>query len=272
MNNKPTNGEKKKKSRTNKVIDKVEKILKKNNISLQERFMIRAILKLDDMMARDVMIPRIDVMALNADLKKTEYQKLLAAKNIYSRIPIYDGNIDNVKGILHVKEFFLSLIKKERKFDILKKLSDPYFVPESKKVIHILKEFQSQHIHLAIVVDEYGGFAGILTMEDIIEEIIGDVQDEFDIESDEIKQLDKNVFSIDARISLDALNKEFSANLPTKEADTLGGLLIMEVGFIPKLNQKIEIEEYRFKIIKKRRNSLIRIRMQLPFDKKPIPE
>ena len=169
-----------------KIFGKIEKILKKNT-SFQEKFMIKSILQLGDMTAREVMIPRIDVMALNATLKKAEYEKLLASKNVYSRIPIYEGNIDNIKGILHIKDLFLTLIKKQKKIDILKILSDPYFVPESKKIIDILREFQSQHIHLAIVVDEYGGFAGILTMEDIIEEIIGDVQDEFDSEAEEIK-------------------------------------------------------------------------------------
>ncbi len=246
-----------------KLIYKIEKILKKSDASSQEKFMVKSILKLGNMTARDVMIPRIDVMALNSNFKKSEYEALLADKNIYSRIPIYEGNNDNIKGILHIKDLFRSFIKKQKKINILKIISDPYFVPESKKIISILKEFQSQHIHLAIVVDEYGGFAGILTMEDIIEEIIGDIQDEFDSEDAEIKKLDDISYSIDARINLETLNKDLLVKLPTKEAETLGGYLIMKVGFIPKLNQKIKVDGYDFKIIKKRRNSLIRIRMKL---------
>ena len=246
-----------------KLIQKIEKTLKKSNASSQEKFMVKSILKLGNMTARDVMIPRIDVMALDSNLKKIEYETLLTNKNIYSRIPIYESNIDNIKGILHIKDLFRFFIKKEKKMDILKIVSDPFFVPESKKIISILTEFQSQHIHFAIIVDEYGGFAGILTMEDIIEEIIGDVQDEFDSEDAEIKKLDDISYSIDARINLETLNKELSVNLPTEEAETLGGYLIMKVGFIPKLNQKIEVGGYNFKIIKKRRNSLIRIRMRL---------
>ena len=244
----------------------IKHILKKYEVSASEQKMIASIIEMGYLTARDVMIPRIDVFTLNIHLWKKEMEKLALNKASYSRIPVYEGSIDNVKGILHIKDILGSLVQKQRKFDISKILSDPYFVPESKKIIEILREFQHQHIHLAIVVDEYGGFSGILTMEDIIEEIIGDVQDEFDSKAEEIKKLDEGIYSVDARIDFQTFKDYFQIDLSTEEADTLGGYLIMLQGYIPKLNQIIKTDKALFKVINKRRNSLMRIRMEI---KKP---
>ena len=250
--------------KNNEVIYKgVQKILNRHSVPLGKQVMIENIVKLDSLTARDIMIPRIDVFVLPINSKKTELETLLKKnKNIHSRIPIYENSIDDIKGILHVKYLLPWLWAKRTSINFEKIISEPYYVPESKRVMDILKEMQIQHIHLCIVVDEYGGFAGILTMEDIIEEIIGDIQDEFDNEGEIIKLINKNTFSIDARIDIEEFNenKYFQCNLPTEEADTLGGYIIMQFGYIPKLNESIDLPIGKFKIIGKKRTSITRIR------------
>lgn len=255
-----------------KTLKKIDRLFRKSEPVSSELLMIKAVVQMHDQVARDIMVPRVDVLALSQDSKREDIQRIFT-KNTYSRIPIYDGNIDNIRGILHVKDIMTVFSKNSRsKFDISKFLNEPYFVPESKKILDILAEFQSKHIQFAIVVDEYGGFSGIVTMEDIIEEIIGDVQDEFDDEGEEIRQLNSNIWSIDSRILLQEFNEYFTLELPMDEAETLGGFIIHRLGYIPKLNQSVEIEKLQFKILSKKRNSLLRIRVTFPKRSKEAPK
>lgn len=224
--------------------------------------MVESVVRLHTLSARDVMIPRVDVQTMSIKTNSQDIEFLLEDKGSYSRIPVYEGGIDNVRGILHIKDLYTALSRgKKGNIELEKIISTPYFVPESKKVVEILKEFQRQHLHMAVVVDEYGGFSGILTLEDIIEEIIGEVQDEFDTEQEDIKEMEEGVYHLDARTPLGSFNERFGTNLNTTKAETIGGYLIATVGYIPKLHQKIELGDYVLKPIEKRRNSLVRLKM-----------
>ena len=250
-----------KKNKKENILNKIKKLLKEFVDDSQEINMLRSIIDLKDIQARDIMIPRIDIQTLDITVKKNELERLLSDNSIYSRIPVYEGNIDNIRGILHFKDLALMFGNKRKKFNLEKVLSEAYFVPESKKVLDLLLEFQNKHLHIAIIVDEYGGFSGIITMEDIIEQIVGDIKDEFDDEQEEIKKLDDQIWSLDARTELEKVNNYFNLNFPVNQAETIGGYIIMKIGYIPKLGQIIKFENISFKITNKTRNSLTRIKM-----------
>ncbi len=244
--------------------EKILKKIKKSSFSPYEHTLIESIMNINTILARDIMIPRIDVAAFNTQCRKSELELHLKSKN-FSRIPIYSENIDNIKGIIHIKDIFKIILttNNNRKIDLSKYLSIPFYSPESRKIIDILKDLQKNKIHMAIIVDEYGGFSGIVTMEDILEEIIGDVQDEFDSEQEEIRTLSINTYSIDARTNLEDINKQFNLNLKKDNGDTIGGFVIGQEGYIPKVNQVIHYKNIQFKILSKRRNSITRIRMKI---------
>ena len=247
-----------------KKIQATKELLVSYASSNNEVAMVEAILEIQNFVSRDIMIPRIDIVALEVNATKKEIQDFLK-NQAYSRIPIYEKNIDNIIGILHIKDIFKLLLNhpKSTKIDLDKIITQPYFVPESKRIIDILKEMQKQRIQIAIVIDEYGGFSGIITMEDIIEEIIGDIQDEFDSTQEPIKKINDQQYSIDARLDLEEINAHFSLSLNDKNADTLGGFVINLFGEVPKTNQKINFQKIYFKILSKRRNSIIRIGMTM---------
>ena len=251
-----------------KKIQATKELLVRYASSINEVAMVEAILEIQNFVSRDIMIPRIDIAALEVSATKKEIQGFLKTQ-LYSRIPVYEKNIDNIIGILHIKDILKLLLihpkssSKSTKIDLKKIITPPYFVPESKRIIDILKEMQKQRIQIAIVIDEYGGFSGIITMEDIIEEIVGDIQDEFDSTQEPIKKINDQQYSIDARLDLEEINSHFSLSLDEKNADTLGGFVINLFGEVPKINQKINFENISFKILSKRRNSIIRIRMTI---------
>ena len=253
-----SNNNKEKKLRT------IKSILTRYSSSANELAMVESILEIQDFVARDIMIPRIDVAALELNANKKEIQTFLKTQP-HSRIPVYQENIDNITGLLHVKDVFKMLLAypKSPKIDFKKIITPPYFVPESKKIIDILKEMQKQRIQIAIVVDEYGGFSGIITMEDIIEEIIGDIHDEFDSTQESIKKSTKVNILLMQETTLEEINTKFQLSLSDRDADTLGGFVINLFGEVPKASQKTQFENIHFKILSKRRNSIIRIRMKL---------
>ena len=163
----------------------------------------------------------------------------------HSRFPVYSESIDNVTGILYVKDILKAFSRKES-VDLQKITKKAYFVPESKKIDSLLREFKRRHQHIAIAIDEYGGISGIVCMEDIIEEIVGDIQDEFDNEKEDIVSLGENVWLCDARVDLDDLNETLSSSFPTEDFDTLGGFVLDLFGRIPVKYEKIEYENFDF--------------------------
>ncbi|WP_296023749.1 MULTISPECIES: hemolysin family protein [unclassified Treponema] len=217
-----------------------------DNLSLieEKKDMIKGIEDLSETSVKEVMIPRIDVDFLSID---TPQEELLAkiAESGHSRFPVYSESIDNVLGILYVKDL-LAVISKNQEIDLEKLLRKAYFVPESKKIDGLLREFKRRHIHIAIAVDEYGGVSGVVCMEDIIEEIVGDIQDEFDNEREDILAIGNQIWLCDARVNLEDLNENINSNFPTEDFDTLGGFVLDLFGRIPVKYEKINWGGFEF--------------------------
>lgn len=204
--------------------------------------MIQGVEELSDTAVKEVMVPRIDIDALPLDTPRDELLKRVAAGE-HSRIPVYNESIDNIVGVLYVKDLIRALAE-QRPLDLETIIRKPYFVPETKKIDSLLGEFKKRKIHIAVVIDEYGGVSGIVCMEDIIEEIVGDIQDEFDNEREDIITLSENAWICDARITLDDLNEAINANFPKDDFDTLGGFVFDLFGKIPVKFEKISWSGY----------------------------
>ncbi len=206
--------------------------------------MIRGIEDLSETTVKEVMIPRIDVDFISLE---TDVEELLTkiSNSGHSRFPVYSGSIDNVVGILYVKDLIKVYAAKEA-VDLEKIIRKPYFVPESKKIDSLLREFKRRHLHIAIAIDEYGGMSGLVCMEDIIEEIVGDIQDEFDHEQEDIIPLSDNVWLCDARVNLEDFNETIGSHLPIDDCDTLGGFVFDRFGKIPVKYEKTTWNDYDF--------------------------
>jgi CBS domain containing-hemolysin-like protein len=196
-----------------------------------QREMIRGVVELPLTTVKEVMVPRTDTVFLSAAASKEELLSLIADSE-HSRFPVYQDTIDNVTGILYVKDVLKALVR-DTPFDINALTRRPFFVPVSKHIDDLLRELRRKRVHIAVVVDEYGGVSGIVCMEDIIEEIIGDIQDEFDHETEDILQVSEGVWICDARISLKDLAGETGLALPADDFDTLGGFVFDLFGKIP---------------------------------------
>lgn len=202
--------------------------------------MIRGVMELRDTTVKEIMVPRIDTVFLSIDAGAEELLQRIADSE-HSRFPVYKETIDNVVGILYVKDVLKSLVH-DGSVTIRNLLRKPFFVPESKHIGDLLRELRRRRVHIAVVVDEYGGVSGIICMENIIEEIVGDIQDEFDNETEDVLKLGEGVYLCDARVNLEDLTKEIGMDLPVEDFDTLGGFVFDLFGKIP---VKYEKAEYR---------------------------
>ena len=209
-------------------------------INETEQEMIENIIEFDEKIAREIMIPRTKVFLID---KNISIHELFENKEIgkYSRIPVYENEADNIVGVLLTKDLMMEAYKKG--FDNIKVadlLQEAYFVPETKNVNELFNEMQLEKKHITILIDEYGGFSGIVTLEDLIEEVMGNIADEFDDEDLSIRQLSRNKYLINGDVSLNDLNDNFHFELESKYYDTLSGILIENLGYIPEDNENIE--------------------------------
>lgn len=210
--------------------------------------------------ARQVMTPRMKVVGLNIDQADEKMLNKLIDEG-YSRVPVYKNSLDNIVGIIYIKDLLLRMRKKDEV--VIKELLRPaHFVHESKKISDLLRDFQREHIHMAIVVNEYGGTEGILTLEDIIEEIVGEIQDEYDNEIPIVEEIDPSQFKALGAASIADINEYLPDPIPeNKEYDSLAGLLIYHFGRIPNDNEKIVIEPYEFTVLKRLRNNIAQVQI-----------
>lgn len=213
-------------------------------INEEKRNMIRGIEDLSNTSVKEVMIPRIDADFISVDTPHEELLKKILDSG-HSRFPVYEGSVDNVVGVLYAKDLLHQLAAHE-KIELEKIIRKAYFVPESKRIDSLLREFKRRHLHIAIAIDEYGGIAGIVTMEDIIEEIIGDIQDEFDNEREDILNIGANVWLCDARVNMDDLNEELGSEFPNEDFDSLGGFVFDLFGKVPVKYEKTSWNDYDF--------------------------
>lgn len=228
-----------------------EEVIQQEILNEEKQDMIQGVEELSTTMVKEVMVPRIDVDFIPSDIDKSELVNRIIASG-HSRFPVYTDSIDNVVGILYVKDL-LTAFANQTKVDLLKIIRKPYFVPESKRIDSLLREFKRFHLHIAVAIDEYGGISGIVTMEDIIEEIVGDIQDEFDKEREDIIAVSDNVWICDARVDLDDLNEKIAGEnaekadlFPNEEFDSLGGFVFDLFGKVPVKYEKASWNNYDF--------------------------
>lgn len=216
----------------------------------EEKEMIENVLELADTNAEEIMTPRTDVIAIDVKADLTSVLEKISNAG-HSRIPVFEETIDNIIGLVYAKDLLSEIGKDAKEFKLREKIRKAYFVPESKPLRVLLHEFQNQKLHIAVVLDEYGGTAGIVTIEDIIEELVGEIVDEYEeTPPEEFREIDDNTVEIDARMYIDDLNDKFDLELPEDEDyDTVGGFVFSHLGYIPKTGDTFDYENVVFTII-----------------------
>jgi CBS domain containing-hemolysin-like protein len=209
----------------------------------EEMEMIENVLELDETAAEEIMTPRTDLIAINANDDLEAILETIRDKG-HSRIPVYEETVDNIVGLIYAKDLLTEIGKDLQAFNLKEKMRPAYFVPESKPLRDLLHEFQAQKLHIAVVLDEYGGTAGIVTIEDILEEVVGEITDEYEkTPTEPFKQIDEQTFEIDARMYIDEVNDELDIKLPEDEDyDTTGGFVFSHLGYIPKAGETFDYE------------------------------
>jgi putative hemolysin len=240
-----------------------------NNI---EHDMINSIFEFDNKLAREIMTPRINVFAIDiSEPKETYFDELFKTK--YSRIPVYEEEIDNIIGILNIKD----LLREAKRVgfeqvDIKSILHKPYLVPESKNIDELFKEMQYQKLYFAILINEYGEFSGVVTIEDLVEEVMGDIEDEYDKNGPKIKKLDDYTYLIDGLVTIDQMNDKLDIEVDSENYDTISGFLIDELGYIPSEGdtKRIEYKNLIFELVSIKEKRIDKLKLY--FSKEDQPE
>lgn len=266
----------------NKVVHKEEKALSVNELKhalkhidktdiAEERNMLQGIIRFGGETAKEVMTPRLDMVDLDMNTSYPEVLKCIVENN-YSRIPVYAGTQDNIKGVLYIKDL-LPHLNKPANFRWQSLIRPPYFVPETKMIDDLLRGFQTNKVHIAIVVDEFGGTSGIVTMEDIIEEIVGEINDEYDEEERHYVKLNPNTYIFEAKVLLSDFYKVMKLtdgvfDAVEGDADTLAGLLLEIKGEFPKLHEVIDYGRFHFEVMEVDERRIVKIKVVV--DKDPV--
>ena len=237
-----------------------------SEIQESEKQMIASILEMDEIVAREVMVPRIDMISLEVNTSLSDALDAIIAAG-HSRIPVFEGNVDVIVGILYAKDLLKCF--RDNRFDVpIRELLRPaHFVPASKKVNALFREMQQQRNHLAVVVDEYGGIAGLVTIEDILEEIVGEIQDEYDTNEEAYWQpIGDDAFLVNSRLDLDSLAELMKIDLEEQEADTVGGLIYSLLGHVPEQGETLDLDGWRVTVLSVdgRRINQVRVEPMIP--------
>lgn len=229
-----------------------------SSLSEAEREIITNTIALRTKNVKEIMVPRVDVIMVAID---TPYEKVIKAFDKgNSRIPVYKDGVDDIVGVLYVKDMIET---DEKNFNLKKLLHKPFFVPISISLMELLRNFRERQVHIAMVVDEYGGFSGIVSMEDVLEQIVGDIRDEYDEEDEEVKSNEDGSYLVDARVRIEDFNKyEILPAIPDDDADTIGGFLFSYIGRLPKRNEAIYYNNYSFTVVGKSGNIVTKIRIE----------
>lgn len=238
----------------------------------EEREMIRSIFDLRETQAREVMTPRVEMVALEINAGYREVMDMITHEK-FSRIPVYEETLDNIKGVLHVMSLMGLPEEEAENFRLADHIREAYFVPRTKKIGELLREFRRKQVHLAIVVDEYGGVSGLVTLEDILEEIVGEIHDEDEVETKRIREEGEGVYHIDPIVSLSDLKEELGIDLRPEDdevqIDTVGGFLFYLHGRVPAVGDVIRHENLAFEILEMDGNKIEGVRMRV---EPPSPE
>jgi CBS domain containing-hemolysin-like protein len=220
---------------------------KQGLFSEEERKMIERILKLKNTTALDIMIPRTDMLCLPINTPLDALVQIIIEEG-HTRIPVYEGDFDHIVGIVHAKDILKFWKKAGGENSLEDILRPPYFIPETRRVEELLKEFKAKKSHMAIVIDEYGATAGLLTIEDILEEIVGEIQDEYDMPEKIFEEVDKNTISVDAKTDIEKIEQHFDMEIPEGKYQSVGGFIINLIGRVPATGEEISFGPLRIEI------------------------
>ncbi len=227
----------------------------------EEREMLHSVIDFGELMAKEVMVPRTDMVCLAARATVKEAVKT-AVDSGFSRLPVFDGSLDNVVGVVFAKDLLAHLAMDKGDVTVTKVQRQPMFVPESNTLDDVLRELQERRMHMALVVDEYGGTSGLVTMEDLLEEIVGEIFDEYDLRREAVRVLDENTAVVDARVHVDDVNDKFGTKLPEDEVfETVAGFVFHSLGRIPKEGETFEAHDLRVTVEKAINRRILRVRM-----------
>jgi len=228
-------------------------------VEREEREMIHKVFELEDTLVRSVMVPRTDMFCLPVDTPPADVMPALR-ENLHSRVPVYDGSLDVIVGILYTKDLLPYVAASlPSDFELRAHLHPPYFVPESKRADALLQEFQAKKLHLAIVVDEYGGTAGLVSLEDLLEELVGEIADEFDEPERLIQRLDESTFRVSGKLSVDGLNAATGLSISNEAYDTVGGWVLDLFGRVPRKSERREMPELIVTVEKVERTRVVEV-------------
>jgi putative hemolysin len=237
-------------------------------IEKEERSLIKSIFEFSDTKVYEIMVQRVDMVSVDILDGITEVMKVVGDTG-YSRIPIYEENVDNILGIVYTKDIFQSLTLNPdyHSINLKKIIRKADFVPESKKVDELFREMRDKKQHMVLAVDEYGGISGLVTLEDILEELVGEIQDEYDTEEPYFLQKEDGSFEIAGNYPIDDLNELLSMEIPTEEVDTISGFLLSELGHIPVVSEKVEFGDYLFTIDQIKGRRILKVVVKKLIDK-----
>ncbi|HXE71896.1 MAG TPA: transporter associated domain-containing protein [Candidatus Nitrosotenuis sp.] len=227
----------------------------------EETEMIHSVIEFRDTIAREVMVPRVDVVAVPVETSLVKAMDLMIEKGL-SRLPVYEGDIDHIVGLVYNKDLLVHFREGRLDVPLADILRPAKFVPGSKRIGEILRELQRDKMAMAIVVDEYGGTEGVLTLEDILEEIVGEITDEYDREIAPLQRIDENTAIVDAKMILEDVNEELGLELPVEEYETLGGYLYGMLGHVPTLGEAVEVDGVRLQVEAVERRRITRVRVE----------
>jgi CBS domain containing-hemolysin-like protein len=231
-------------------------------IEREERRLIESIVDFGDTLVREVMTPRPDIIGVRADASLVEVRQLFADQQ-YSRVPVYRDSLDRILGFVFVKDLIRLPLDLSATEPVVERLLRPaHYVPETKKVSELLKEFQRQQVQSAVVVDEYGGTAGLVTIEDLLEEIVGEIRDEYDVESEPVQDEGNGVFVFSGKVGIDELNERLGVDIPREGFGTIGGYLLAQLGRVPAMGEQLDLDGLHVEVLEAERRRVMRVRVR----------
>ncbi|MEH8045001.1 CNNM family magnesium/cobalt transport protein CorC [Gallibacterium anatis] len=233
-------------------------------INQETRQMIEGVIEISELRVRDIMIPRSQIVFINAQQSLSECLDVII-ESAHSRFPVIADERDNVIGLLLAKDLLKYLRPDAQLFSVHEVLRPAVIIPESKRVDRMLKEFRSERFHMAIVVDEFGSISGLVTIEDILEQIVGDIEDEFDEEDvEDIRQLSKHIYAVQALTDIEDFNQYFGTGFTGEEVDTIGGVIMQAFGYLPTRGESITLDNIEFKVTSADSRRIIQLRVIIP--------
>lgn len=244
--------------------DKIQEIIDASEeegiINEEENDMIRSILGLRDTVVREIMIPRTGMSCVPIDASSVELLDAIITCG-HSRIPVYEGTIDNIVGLVYAKDLLKFCGMENMALDMRHIMRQPYYIPESKNLEELLQEFKKKRVHIAIVIDEYGGTSGLVTIEDLLEQIVGDIQDEYDVEEELLHVNPDGSLTVDARLPIEELEEHLGIEIAREKFDSVGGLIFHITGRIPRAGEEVESDTLRLSVLEADERKIRRVRV-----------